>query len=167
MHCLWSCDFAMVIWKRIITLLILVYPRVVYTWGAVLWVLVQDKLIVYEQENVANDIAMRPGLMQKTLIPLNPQIETNKPEIWQLVSSITIKYIWKAQSLKVFQNVIERHAQIIYGIWTKIVHNLIGSLDNVKGATSGAPTIGVFMPLGTKAYLIEGGVVLLYIEVFI
>ena len=29
-HCFWSCDFAMEIWKRIITLLILVYPRVVY-----------------------------------------------------------------------------------------------------------------------------------------
>ena len=61
---------------------------------AALWVLVQDKPMVYEQE-VANTFAMRHGLMQKTLIPLNPQIETDKPEIWQLVISIIIWYIWK------------------------------------------------------------------------
>ena len=50
--------------------------------GAVLWMVVQDKPKVYEQEDVAVAIAMRHGLMQKTLIPLNPQIETNKPQIW-------------------------------------------------------------------------------------
>ena len=43
-HCLWSCGFAMNIQKQIITLLILVYPRAVYTWGAVLWVVVQINL---------------------------------------------------------------------------------------------------------------------------
>ena len=48
-------------------------------------------------------------------------------------SSITNWYIWKAQCLKVFQNVTKRHAQINYEIWTKIVHNLKGSLDNIKG----------------------------------
>ena len=105
-----------------------------YTWGAVLWVAIQDKPVVYEQEEVADVIAMRHGLMQKTLIYLNPQIETNKPQIWQLVS-ITIWYIWKAWCLKVFQNVNERPTQIIYGIWTDIVHNLRGLLDSIKGNT--------------------------------
>ena len=71
-----------------------------------------------EQEEVADVIAMRLGLMQKTLIPLNPQIETDKPQIWQLVSSITIWYIWKARCLKVFQNVTKRATQISSGIWT-------------------------------------------------
>ena len=52
--------------------------------------MVQDKPKVYEQEEVADAIATRHGLMQKTLIPLNPQIEPNKPQIWQFVSSITI-----------------------------------------------------------------------------
>ena len=47
-------------------------------------------------------------------------------------------YVWKAQCLKVFQNVIERHAQIIYGIWTEIVHNLRGLLDSIKGNTQQA-----------------------------
>ena len=72
-------------------------------------------------------------LMEMFLIPLNPQIQTDKPQIWQLVSSITIWYIWKARCLKVFQNMIERPAQIIYGIWTEISHNLIGLLDSIKG----------------------------------
>ena len=35
--------------------------------------------------------------------------------------------------MKVFQNVTERLAQIIYGIWIEITHNLGGSLDNIKG----------------------------------
>mgnify|MGYP002775206253 CR=1 FL=1 len=35
-HCLWSCDFAMEIWKRIITLLIPIYPQVVYTSAGVM-----------------------------------------------------------------------------------------------------------------------------------
>ena len=50
-HCLWGCGFVMDIWKRIITLLIPVYLRAEYTWGAVLWVVVQDKPMVYEQED--------------------------------------------------------------------------------------------------------------------
>ena len=44
-----------------------------YTLGAVLWAVVQDKPMVYEQEDVANALAMRHGLMQKIFIPLNPQ----------------------------------------------------------------------------------------------
>ena len=47
-HCLWSCGFAMEIWKRIIKLLTPVYLRVVYTWGAVLWAVLRDKPMVQE-----------------------------------------------------------------------------------------------------------------------
>ena len=57
-HCLWSCDFAMEIWKRIITLLISICPQIVYTWGAILWTMVQDKPMLYEQEEVADAIPM-------------------------------------------------------------------------------------------------------------
>ena len=89
--------------------------------------------MVYEQEEVGDVGVMRHGLMGKKIIPLNSQIETSEPQIWQLVSSITIWYIWKARCLNVFQNVTERPAQIIYGIWTEIVHNLRGLLDSIKG----------------------------------
>ena len=64
--------------------------------------------MVYEQDDVANALDMRHAVMQITSIPLNPQIEYGKLEIWQLVSSITIWYIWNARYLKVFQNVTER-----------------------------------------------------------
>ena len=69
--------------------------------------------MVYEQEEVADAIAMRHSWMQKIFIPLNPQIEIDKPQIWQLVSSLTNQYIWKARCLKIFQNVTKRRAQII------------------------------------------------------
>ena len=36
-----------------------------YTWGALLWVVVHDKPIVYEQEEVADFIVMRYCLMEK------------------------------------------------------------------------------------------------------
>ena len=51
------------------------------TWGAILWVVVQYKLMVYEQEDVANVIVMGHGLIKKTFIALNPQIKIDKPEI--------------------------------------------------------------------------------------
>ena len=76
---------------------------------------------------------MRHGSMQKTLIPLNPQIEIDKPEIWQSVSSITNWFVWKARCLKVFQNVTKAPTHIISRIWTEIVHNLRRSSDNIKG----------------------------------
>ena len=68
----------MEIWKGIITLSIPLYPRVMYTWGAILWA--EDKLMVYEQEDVADAIAMRHGLIQKTLTTLNLEIEIDKLE---------------------------------------------------------------------------------------
>ena len=56
----------MEIWKRIITLLVPIYHRVAYTWGAMLWLVVHYKPMVYEQEEVVDAIAMRHGLMPKT-----------------------------------------------------------------------------------------------------
>ena len=56
-NCLWSCGFAMEIWKPIIILLIQEYPRAVYTWRAVLlWAVVKDKSMVYEQEEAIDAI---------------------------------------------------------------------------------------------------------------
>ena len=46
----------MEIWKRTVTLLLPVYPRA-------LWPVVQDKTMVYEQEDVADALGMRHGLM--------------------------------------------------------------------------------------------------------
>ena len=62
-QCLWNCNFAMKMWKRFVTLLITIHPRVVYTQGVVLWVMVHDKPTIYEQENVADALVMRYGLM--------------------------------------------------------------------------------------------------------
>ena len=76
--------------------------------GGNIWVMVQDKPMVYEKEDVVDALAMRHDLMRKTIIPLNPQIDADKPKIWRLLSSITIWCIWKARCLKVFQNVTER-----------------------------------------------------------
>ena len=50
--------------------------------------------MVYDQQDVADALATVHGLMQKTIIPLNPQTKTDKLEIWQLVSGIRIWYIW-------------------------------------------------------------------------
>ena len=90
---------------------------------SILWAVVQDKPMVYEQEDVLDALH---GLVQKTIIPLNPQIEIDKPEIWQHFSIFGGLYVTK------------RLTKIIYGIWTKIVHNLSGSLDNIKGNTQWA-----------------------------
>ena len=62
-HCLWSCGFVMDIWTQIIKLLTPVHHRAMYTWGAVLWVMVHDNTMVYEQEEVVDSIVMRHGLM--------------------------------------------------------------------------------------------------------
>ena len=55
--------------KTILTLLILVYPRVVHTWGVILWVLVQGQPILYGKEDVEVALSMKYRLMQKTIIP--------------------------------------------------------------------------------------------------
>ena len=65
-----------------------------YKWGIVFWAMVKNKPTVYKQEDVVDGLVMRHGPMQKTFIPLIPQIDTNKLEIWQLVSGIRIWYIW-------------------------------------------------------------------------
>ena len=44
--------------KRIIKLLTPIYPTPVYTWGAILWGVVHDKPMVYEQEEVVDAIVI-------------------------------------------------------------------------------------------------------------
>ena len=89
--------------------------------GTVLWAVLQGQPMLYEQEDVADALSMRHGLMQKTIIPLNPQIETGKPEIWEWVSSITIWHILKAKCLKVFRNVTDKPIQ---NVGTSLSHNI-------------------------------------------
>ena len=67
--------------------------------GAMLWAIVQWQPLLYE-EDVVTTISLWHVGMQKTNIPLNPKIATNKTKIWQLVSSITIWYTWKAKVLE-------------------------------------------------------------------
>ena len=71
----------------------------VYKWGNILGGFAP---ILYKQEDIGDALVVKHGLMRKTIIPLNPQRKIDKLEIWQLMSSITIWYIWK--TLKVFQN---------------------------------------------------------------
>ena len=80
-HCLWGCGFALDIWKQIIKLLTPIYPRAVYTLGAVLWAVVHDKPMVYEQQEVVDAIVMRHGLMGKNLIPLTVSLHYS---IWRV-----------------------------------------------------------------------------------
>ena len=103
---------------------------------AVLSMVVQDQPMVYMNKTMLHTLLLwdMVWFKKKKIIPLNLQIEIGKPKIWQLVS-ITIWYIWKVRCLKVFQNVTERPAQIISGIWREIVHNLKGFLVNIKGNT--------------------------------
>ena len=58
-----------------------------------------------QEEDVADAISQTHGMMQKMNIPLNPKRVMGKTVIWQSISTITIRYIWKTRCLKVFQNV--------------------------------------------------------------
>ena len=66
-HCLWSYDFAMKKCKRIVTLLILVYPRAMLR-GVVLRAVVQGQPILYKQDDPTDVLFMRHSLMQKKLL---------------------------------------------------------------------------------------------------
>ena len=84
-----SCYIDLNLWQCfLVSSLILLYPLPFNL--QVLWAVLQRQPMLYEQEDVADACSMKHGLMQKTIIPLNPQIETDKPEIWQLVTGIII-----------------------------------------------------------------------------
>ena len=52
----------------------------------------------------------------------------------------------------------EKPAQTVTGIWTEIVHNVRGSLDNIKGDTQQAELQQLMFHVhGTKIYFIHGG----------
>ena len=76
-HCFWTCGFMETNHKIINSK---IFQNNVL-WGAVLWAMVHDKPMVYEQEEVADAIVMRYGLIKKQLNHLNPQIQIDKPQI--------------------------------------------------------------------------------------
>ena len=72
---LWFCDGNME--KKLKSINTNISSSNVYM-GVVLWVVVQGQLMLFELEDVAYALSMRLGPMLKTIIPLNPWIETNK-----------------------------------------------------------------------------------------
>ena len=70
---------------------------------AVLSMVVQDQPMVYMNKTMLHTLLLwdMVWFKKKKFIPLNLQIEIGKPKIWQLVSSITIWYIWKVRCLTV------------------------------------------------------------------
>ena len=126
-------------------------------------------------EDIADPLSMRQVLMQKKkqLYPWIHKLETVKTKLWQLASSITIWYIWNATCLKVFQIWQKDLLRWLLGFWTEIVHNLRGSLDNIKGnmQLTELQWLKFHAILDRKIFdrqkFWQSGVVLLYTKVFI
>jgi hypothetical protein len=60
-----------------------------------------------------------------------PYVIKNMQVVWELMSTITMWYIWTARCRKVFDDNTEHPVEIVRNIWVMAVHTLKGQYDDL------------------------------------
>ena len=59
-------------------------------------------------------------------------------EVWELLCTTTMWFIWTARCSKVFGNITIHPVESVRNVWMQMVHTLKGRYDEIKGETDDA-----------------------------
>ena len=112
----------------------------IYTWGAATWSTISGPALAYETE--AGSLAVRLHSGQPRLYPFSgtePLPTSSERDLrWELVSSLTLWFVWCARCHRVFEGQLEPSAVTVRAIWLELIHTLRGQLDRIQGSSEKA-----------------------------
>ena len=136
-HCLWECHAAQQVWRRVFRVLAFMFRDCSFSWGMVVWATVAQ--VVWPYEACPNDTIIR---IQRGRIMAVQQSQMEAPymlktmqEVWELLCTTTMWFIWTARCSKVFGNTTIHPVESTRNVWMEMVHTLKGQYEDIKGET--------------------------------
>ena len=132
-HCLWECEHAQAIWKRVLRLMARSGMKGVISWGTAAWALLESKVTTYESNPDSKAFFIQRGYIHRSfLLPFAGQeSEGERNPQWELLCGITLWVIWKSRCIRVFSGKKVPPVEGIKEIWAEAVHSLKGQYDSI------------------------------------
>ena len=132
-HCLWECQAAQLVWKRVLRILAIRCIEGLFSWGMVVWATSDVMTFQYDsdpRDTVFKIQQKRVSCMQMEQLQV-PYVIKNMHIVWELMCTITMWYIWTARCSKVFDDNTVHPVETVRNIWVMAVHTLKGQYDDL------------------------------------
>ena len=122
-HCLWSCQAVQVVWMRVLQ--IIKFIRVL-SWGQAMWPSLLRILFSYQDLEVGFCFRISSSAVTRVFSSHVVFISSNREALQMLglLSSTTMRFIWKARCKKVFKGSKTPSAKSVFAILLKLVLTL-------------------------------------------
>ena len=111
-----------------------------FSWDMVVWATLAQ--MVWPYEACPNDMIIR---IQRGMIMVVQRSQMEAPymlktmqEVWELLCTTTMWFIWSARFSKVFGNTTIHPMESARNVWMEMVHTLKGRYEDIKGETNAA-----------------------------
>ena len=139
-HCFWECQAAQQVWRRVCRILASMFTDGSFCWGMVAWATLTPMIWAYEaspNDTVIKIQGGRLGVVQRSHMDIPYMLKTMQ-EVWELLSTTTMWFLWTARCSKAFDNITVHPVEIVRNVWMQMVHTLRGQYDDIKGETDAA-----------------------------
>ena len=124
-HCLWDCPLTQQIWLRILRLMTWIEGQQI-SCGAVAWGTLSGPAMGYEDTSDGVILMSQQGFLVTTRsIRASTESRDGDPR-WELISSLTMWFVWRARCRWIFDQRVIAPAEMIRDLWLELIHTLRG-----------------------------------------
>ena len=116
-HCLWECHVAQQVWRRVFRILTFMCRDGSFSWGTVVWATITQMMWPYEA--CLNDMVIRIQRGRVRVVRSHMKIRymlKARQEVWELLCTTTMWFIWTPWCSKVFDNIIVHPVESVQNI---------------------------------------------------
>ena len=140
-HALWDCTRAKLVWQRVLRIFHYQRFHINVSWGSAVWITLTDKVFKYDSSlgrTVGLDTSNH-GVRQVPIESMQPNVDSKvKSDLWNLVSSSTLWYIWKARCQRLLGRLIIPIEEVLKSIWQEMVLTMRARFDAIVGDSDSA-----------------------------
>ena len=133
-HCLWDCPHAQQVWLRVLRLLAALSIEGPFTWGGAAWSTLSGPALQYETSADSPSYSARVGQVRRLQAPpgRSGRWTGQRDRAWELISSLTLWFTWRARCTRVFEGRQEPPAETVRAMWLELIHTLRGQYDQLR-----------------------------------